>query len=77
MTKEIELAVTIAVLLAIVGGIAWSYYQAKQPPDPLKPRLINYPLMMIFLFLLFLAALAHVISLVTGQQVQPRRRRGM
>ena len=77
MTNEIELAVTLVVLLITIGLIALSYYKAKQPPNPLKPRLINYPLLTILLALVFLAVLAHVVSLLTGSEVQPRRRRGM
>lgn len=77
MTTEIELAITIAILILDVGLIALCYYRAKQPPNPAKPRIINYNLAMIFLALLFLAALAHTISLITGSQVKPRRRRGM
>ena len=77
MTNEIELAITIAFLIAEVALFALCYHRIKQPPDPGKPRMINYPVVMLFLTLVFLATLAHVISLVTGQQVQPRRRRGM
>jgi len=77
MTNEIELAITIGVALIEVALFAYCYYQAKQPPDPAKPRLINYGLVMLLLTLLFLATVAHIVSLVTGKQVQPRRRRGM
>jgi hypothetical protein len=77
MTTEIELAITIVIMLAEIGAIAYCYYKAKQPPDPLKLRFINYTLVIIVLALLFIATLAHVITLVTGSQVKPRRRRGM
>lgn len=77
MTNQIELVITIAFLVIEIGAIALCYYRAKQPPDPFKPRIINYPLVMIFLALMFLATLAHAISLITGTQVKPRRRRGL
>ena len=77
MTNEVELAITIAALVVEIGLFALCYYKAKQPPDPLKPRLVSYPFLMLFMALLFLATLAHAISLVTGSQVQPRRRRGL
>jgi hypothetical protein len=77
MTTNIELAITIAALLIEGGLIALCYYRAKQPPDPLKPRILNYGLMSIFLTLLLLATLAHTISLITGKQVEPRRKRGL
>ena len=77
MTNEIELAITITILLIELGLLALCYYRAKQPPNFAKPRIINYALVMIFLSLLFLATLAHTVSLITGNQVKPRRRRGM
>ena len=77
MTTEIELAITITILLGEIGLLALCYYRAKQPPNPAKPRLINYALLMVLLSLLCLATLAHTITLITGNQVKPRRRRGM
>jgi hypothetical protein len=77
MTTNIELVITITALLVEAGLIALCYYRAKQPPDPLKPRIVNYGLMLIFLMLILLATLAHAISLITGTRVEPRRRRGM
>ena len=77
MTNQIELGITIGILLIELALFAFCYHQAKQPPNPAKPRLINYGLIMLLLTLLFLATLAHVVSLVTGKQVEPRRRRGL
>lgn len=77
MTNEIELVITVAVMLLECALLGFCYYKAKQPPDPANPRILNYPLIMIMVSLLILATLAHAISLVTGKQVQPRRRRGM
>lgn len=77
MTNNIELAITIAIMIVEIGLFALCYYRAKQPPDPLSPRIINYGLVMILLALIFFATLAHAISLVTGTQVKPRRRRGL
>ncbi len=77
MTNEIELIITIAIMVAEAGLIALCYYRAKQPADPLKPRIINYGLIMVLMTLIFLATLAHAVSLITGTQVKPRRRRGL
>lgn len=77
MTNQLELIITVVVLLLQIGLIGLCYYKAKQPPDPLNPRLLNYPLLIILVSLTALATLAHVVSLATGSQVQPRRRRGM
>ena len=77
MTNEIELIITLAIMVAEAGLIALCYYKAKQPADPLKPRILNYALIIIMLTLVFLATLAHAVSLITGTQVKPRRRRGL
>lgn len=77
MTNQIELIITVAVLVLEIGVFALCYYRAKQPPDPLNPRILNYGLIMVFLALIFFATLAHAVSLITGSQVKPRRRRGL
>ena len=77
MTSNMELAITVAFMVVEVGLFALCYYRAKQPPDPLNPRILNYGLVMIFLALIFFATLAHAVSILTGTQVKPRRRRGM
>lgn len=77
MTNETELAITIAIMIAEIALFGLCYYRAKQPPDPENPRIINYGLLMILLSLIFFATLAHCISLITGKQLKPRRRRGL
>ena len=77
MNTTSELAVTVGVLIAEIILIGLCYYKTKQPVDPNKPRLFPYALVIVMLCLAVLATLAHIISLLTGQQVQPRRRRGM
>ena len=74
---KIELAITVAALLIEIVLIAFCYIQTKRPADPLKPRLISYPFLMIVLVAVMLATIAHIVSLMTGQQVQPRRPKGM
>jgi hypothetical protein len=51
--------------------------QARKPVDPLRPRLLPYNVIMILLAVAIFATLAHVISLLTGQQLAPRRGKGM
>ena len=72
-----ELIITVAVLLAEIALFAFCYFQSKKPADPLKPRMIPYALIMVILSAVILATLAHIVSLVTGSQVQPRRPKGM
>lgn len=74
---KIELAITVAILLVEIVLIAICYIQTLKPADPLKPRLLPYGFLMIVLIAVLLATLAHIVSLVTGQQVQPRRPKGM
>jgi hypothetical protein len=74
---QIELIITSAFLLIELVIIYFFYYKAKQPPDPAKPRMFNYGLLIIFGSLLFIATLAHIVTLVTGKKVKPRRKRGM
>ncbi len=72
-----ELIITVVVLLAEIALFAFCFFQSKKPVDPLKPRLIPYALVMVILAAVMLATLAHIVSLVTGSQVQPRRPKGM
>ncbi len=74
---KIELIITLIFLLIEIGVIIYFYHKAKQPPDPARPRMLNYGLLIIFSSLIFIATLAHVVTLVTGNQVKPRRKRGM
>lgn len=73
----IDLIVTGTILLVEIALVLFCYIQTKKPVDPLKPRLIPYPLLMIVLVAAILATVAHIVSLLTGQQVQPRRPKGM
>ncbi|MBD24607.1 MAG: hypothetical protein CMG46_06335 [Candidatus Marinimicrobia bacterium] len=72
-----QLIITVAALLAEIALFAFCYFQSKKPADPLKPRMIPYALIMVILSAVILATLAHIVSLVTGSQVQPRRPKGM
>jgi membrane-bound acyltransferase YfiQ involved in biofilm formation len=53
------------------------FVKARQPVDPLRPRMISYNLVMIILAVAIMATLAHVISLMTGHQLSPRRGKGI
>ncbi len=72
-----ELIITLLVLAAEVTLFALCIVGARRPIDPLKPRLIPYNIIMIFLAIAIFATAAHVISLLTGQQLAPRRPKGM
>lgn len=66
------------ILLAIeVGVFVFCLLRARRPIDPLRPRLINYNLILILLAVVIMATLAHIVSLISGQQLMPRRSKGM
>ncbi len=73
----IELAITVGVLIVEIILLAFCLIQSKKPADPLKPRMIPYAFLIVVLVAAILATVAHIVSLVTGQQVQPRRPKGM
>ncbi len=72
-----DLIITSIILLIEVALFTVCFFQSKKPADPLKPRVIPYALIMILLVGAILATLAHMVSLVTGQQLQPRKPKGM
>ena len=71
------LAITLGLLVIEVFLFLICYYKSKQPVDPANPRILPYTAIMILLALAIFATLAHVVSVVTGQQVEPRKPKGM
>lgn len=72
-----QLAITLVILAAEIGLFLFCLVRVRQPVDPLRPRLLPYNVIMIFLTVAIFATLAHIISLVTGHQLAPRRGKGM
>ena len=72
-----ELIITLALIVAEAVALYVVMGVLRRPPDPTKPRLIPYNLVAVILMVLLLATLAHLVSMITGEQLQPRRRRGM
>ena len=60
--------------LLLLGICIW---QERKPVDLLKPRLLPYRLFMLILVVMSLATAAHIVALVTGNPVMPRRKMGM
>ena len=71
-----DLNVTVGVLISELIFLGLCFWREKQPVNLMKPRLISYRLVMLFLLVLMLATLAHIITLVTGHPVMPRRKMG-
>jgi hypothetical protein len=72
-----QLLITIAVLAAEVVLFLVCLVQVRKPIDPLKPRLLPYNIIMILLTVAIFATIAHIVSLLTGHQLAPRRSKGM
>jgi hypothetical protein len=64
------LAVELALLLVV-------FLYSRKPPVPGKVRVFPYTPAIIFLVILIFLTCAHIISLLTGTQVQPRKPKGM
>ena len=71
------LNVTIGLLAVQLLLLGFCYWQDRKPVNPGKPRLLPYRMLMLVLLVTSLATLAHLIALVTGTAIEPRRRRGM
>ena len=71
----IEWAVTLALLAAGVALFGFATWRARQPPQPLKVRMVNYTLVQFAAVLFVLLVVAHVITLATGEPMIGRRLR--
>ncbi len=69
-----SLTITLGLLVVEFIVIGVCYWQDKKPPDPAKPRLFPYRFVMVTMAVIILGTLAHVITLVTGNQVMPRNK---
>jgi hypothetical protein len=71
------MTLTLVALAAEVAIFVLCLVRVRQPVDPLRPRLLPYNLIMILMVVAIFATVAHIISLMTGQQLMPRRGKGM
>lgn len=67
-----DLYTALGVLAAIVVLFVVCYIQDRKPVNLGKPRMLPYRLLMMILIVAFLTTAAHIISLLTGQQIKPR-----
>lgn len=72
-----DMGVTVGLLLVEILVFALCYWRERRPVNPNRPRLIPYRLIMMTLIVIFLATIAHTISLATGHTVKPRTKMGM
>ncbi len=68
-----SLAITLGVLAAEVALFIFCRIMMKRPVRPGRVRLVPYGVIMIFLTLAIFVTVAHTISIMTGEQVMPKR----
>ena len=69
---EMTLPVTLVLLAITVAVFGYSNWRGRQPAQPLKVRMINYNLVMIFSIIVTLLLLSHVVTLTTGFSIPGR-----
>lgn len=72
-----DLNATIGLLVVELVLLGICIWQDRKPADPMKPRLLPYRLMMLVLVVIGLATAAHIVALLTGNPVMPRRKMGI
>jgi hypothetical protein len=72
-----DLNTSLGIMAATVVLFAICYIQDRKPVNVAKPRMLPYRLIMLLMIVAFLAIAAHVIGLLTGQPIVPRRKMGM
>jgi hypothetical protein len=72
-----ELLITLVVLLVEVAILGLCYVRARKPVNPLRPRLIPYAPVILFLGLAILVTAAHTISVLQGHRLEGRTNKGM
>ncbi len=72
-----SLTITIGLLVGQLAFLLFCLVQARKPIDPLKPKLLPYRLLILVLVVTSLATIAHLMAVVTGTPVVPRRKMGM
>jgi hypothetical protein len=72
-----ELTITLGLLAAEVAAMIFFVVQSRKPPIPGRVRVFPYRAATVVTFVLILLTLAHLVSLLTGTQLQPRKPKGM
>lgn len=58
-----SITITILILSAAIVGFIWSMRIAARPADPLKPRLVNYNIVMVLAVFVAFIMIIHLINL--------------
>lgn len=65
------------ILVAEVAALAFITIKGRKPPVPGEVRIFPYAAATVILTVLVLLTVAHIVSLITGEQLQPKRRKGL
>jgi hypothetical protein len=58
----LDLAITMAILIGLVGVFFYGRAVTARPADPLKPRMVPWTLVMIFCAFAILLAIVHLVN---------------
>jgi len=72
-----DLALSAGLLVVELVLFAIFFIRSKHPPTPGQVRVFPYAAALIILVVVIFVTSAHVISLITGTPLQPRRMKGM
>ena len=77
--NQLELIITLALLVVEVAIIAYCSYRLRQPVNPARPRIFPYNGVIMFLALGVILTAAHTYSVYTGHRLEARNKmnRGM
>ena len=64
---ELNLPVTLGILMLTLGMFGFATWRARQPAEPLKVRMINYHVVQIICIVVVLLMAAHLLTLLSGQ----------
>ena len=67
-----EMLVTLAILALEFALLGLCAYQSRKPVNPLKPRLLPYAGLTIFLGLAIFVTMAHTISVYSGHRLEAK-----
>ena len=70
---ELNLPVTLAIVILAMGTFAFANWRGRQPAQPLKVRYVNYHVVQMLCLVLLLVMLSHLVTLLTGNTAAPGR----
>lgn len=71
-----DLFLTLAALVAVLGLAAFARWRSSQPAEPLKVRLIDYRYLFIFCVIALMIIATHLATLIVGHPVTGQRNLG-